>query len=278
MQDAFDHCERLVHEADRDKFIATMFAPEERRPALFAIHAFSIELERVRELVSAPMPGEIRLQWWRDAVAGQGHGEVGAHPVAAALLQAMVQHGLPTDALQALIDARSFDLYDEPMQSLAELETYAADTRALRLAAAVLDGEAAAASAAALRHGAIAHGLTALLQALPWHAAPWQVLPIELLQRCGVAVEDVHARRATPALAAALAELRALARRHFAAMTEAGAPQALVPALLPVALVPAWLARLERAEDPFQPADFPRWRRQWRMWRAARRPIATWVK
>src|SRR5690348_1595504 len=101
MQDAFEHCERLVHEADRDRFIATLFAPAACRPALFALYAFDVELARIRDAVSAPLPGEIRLQWWRDALAGQGHGEVAAHPVAAALLQTVAEHALDVAALQA---------------------------------------------------------------------------------------------------------------------------------------------------------------------------------
>lgn len=275
--DAFDHCERLVHEADRDRFIATMFAPAPARPALFALHAFGIELERVREAVSGPMPGEIRLQWWRDALAGHGHGDVTANPVAAALLKAMAQHLLSLEALEAMIDARGGDLYDDPLPTIAALERYAADTAGVALAAAVLDRTAADASPTGLRHAGIALGLAGLLHAFPWLVARGQSpLSADLLQRHGIGIEDLHARRDTPALRAALSDLRALARGHFAAMTEAGVPDALVPALLPVALVPRWLERLDRAQEPFQPVDFPRWRRQWTMWRAVRRPVARW--
>lgn len=276
MQDAFRHCERLVREADRDRYIADLFAPADCRPALFAIQAFALEIARVRELVSAPMPGEIRLQWWRDALAGAGHGDVAAHPVAAALLETLARHRLPVPALQLMIDARSFDLYDEPMPTVAELELYAEHTAAvpMQLAADILG--AGADSAALIRHAGIAHALTGLLRALPRHAARRQAyIPSELLQRHGADPEDLFAGRATPPLLAAIAELRALARGHVAAAAAlaGGMPPALAPALLPVALVPAWLDRMERADDPFHPPEIADWRRQWIMWRRARRPL-----
>jgi phytoene synthase len=276
MQDAFQHCERLVREADRDRYIANLFAPAACRPGLFAVHAFGIEVGRVGELVSAPLPGEIRLQWWRDALAGAGHGDVAAHPVAAALLETIARHRLPVAALQALIDARGFDLYDEPMQTIAELEQYAEQTGAgpMQLAGDILGGGTDC--AALIRHAGIAHAISGLLLALPRHAARRQAyVPTEVLQRHGADIEDLFAGRVTPPLLAALAELRALARRHLAAgaALAGGMPAALAPALMPAALVSAWLDRMERAGDPFHPPDIAEWRRQWIMWRKARRPV-----
>ena len=95
---------------------------------MYALYAFNLEVTRTRELAREPMPGEIRLQWWRDALGGAGRGEVDAHPVAAALRDVVVRYRLPPRMLVELIDARSFDLYDEPMASLSYLERYAAQT------------------------------------------------------------------------------------------------------------------------------------------------------
>ncbi len=68
--DASGYCEQLVREADKDRFLATLFAPAARRPALFALYAFNAEIARVRDIAREPMPGEIRLQWWREVVEG----------------------------------------------------------------------------------------------------------------------------------------------------------------------------------------------------------------
>ena len=65
---AYAACEALVRDNDPDRFFATLFAPADMRPHIFALYAFSHEIARVRESVSEPMPGEVRLQWWRDAL------------------------------------------------------------------------------------------------------------------------------------------------------------------------------------------------------------------
>ena len=79
--DVYEHCARTVRELDRDRYIADLFAPAAARKHLFALHAFSAEVARIRDTVSDPVLGEIRLQWWRDALIAGG----GGHPVASAL-------------------------------------------------------------------------------------------------------------------------------------------------------------------------------------------------
>src|SRR5258708_12809397 len=126
MQDAFAHCEALVRTADRDRFLAALFAPAEHRGALHALYAFNIEIARVREMVREPLAGEIRLQWWTDAISGKAAGEVAANPVASALLAAVTRYRLPTELLTALIAARRFDLYNDPMRTVSDFTTYPA--------------------------------------------------------------------------------------------------------------------------------------------------------
>src|SRR5207253_2464683 len=117
-QDALAHCDRLVRSGDRDRFLATLFAPAEYRGALHALYAFNLEIARVRVMARGSVAGEIRLQWWSDVLAGEAHGGVTSHPVAAALVATIARYRLPAAQLSALIDARRFDLYDEPMRTL----------------------------------------------------------------------------------------------------------------------------------------------------------------
>ena len=278
MQQAFAHCEALVRAADRDRFLATLFAPRERRGALFALYAFNVEIARVREVVRDPVAGEIRLQWWSDVLAGDGRGEIEAHPVASALRASVARYGLPPKRLQTTISARRFDLYDEPMATLADLEAYAdgASSSLIALAAQILNGDGASDIDALSHHAGLAHAIAGLLKAFPFHAARGQLfVPLELLERHGADREDVRIGRATPQLRSALADLRDSARRHLRQaqdMARTVSPDAM-PALLPVALAGATLARMERGDyDPFVPVEIAPWRRQWLIWRAARRP------
>jgi phytoene synthase len=281
MPDAFDHCTELVRAADKDRFLATLFAPERYRRALHALYAFNVEIARIREIAREPMPGEIRLQWWRDVFSGPGAGrggEAAGNPVASAFTATVVRYRLPLPAFEALLEARAFDLYDDPMGSLAELDGYAEKTSSavMALAARILtDGNDPGASEL-IRHAGIAYAIAGLLAALPLHAARRQLyVPLDLMQRHVARAEDVFAAKPTPEVRAALEELRQHARDHLAKARAlaAGMPPAVVPALLPASLVRRTLDRLDRqGKNPFEVAPLPQWRRQWGLWRAARNP------
>jgi phytoene synthase len=114
MQDAFAHCEQLVREHDKDRFLATLFAPAEQRRYLLALYAFALEVARVKYLVHDPMAGMIRLQWWHDAISGSRDGEAAAHPVASALLTTISTRGLSAEFLLRVVEARQEELQGEP--------------------------------------------------------------------------------------------------------------------------------------------------------------------
>ena len=276
MADAFDHCEELVRGGDKERFLATLFAPQKYRRPLYALYAFNVEVARTRELAREPMPGEIRLQWWRDALGGVGNDEVNANPVAAAVRDVVVRYRLPPQALATLIDTRAFDQYNEPMPSLGALEIYAEQTSGalIDLAARILSEGRDPGIGQIANHAGVAYAIAGLLRALPVHAARGQqYLPADLMQRYGAQAEDVRAGKPTTELRAVLAELRLRARRHLdaAKVFLSAAPPEIMPALLPVALVRPVLDRMERRSyQPFKPAGLPQWRGQWALWRAAR--------
>ncbi len=262
----YAHCDALLKRDDRDRWSASLFLPPRLRPHVNALYAFSLEIARVRQLVSEPGLGEIRFQWWREVLAGEGEA---AHPVAAALRDTMTRFGLPREPFLGLIDARLFDLYDAPMSSVAALEDYATATAGslFRLAAAILgaaDGNTEAA------HAGIAYAVTGLLRAMPWHFAAGQIyIPLDLLAAHGLDAGALRPHSDTPAFLAALADLRGLARQHLRAFTAPGAGKA---AYLPLALCEPYLREMERpGYDPFASRiDLPEWRRLWLLWRAAR--------
>jgi 15-cis-phytoene synthase len=270
MQDAFSYCAELVHNSDRDRFIATLFAPVQCRAGLHALYAFSLEVARVRDLAREAMPGEIRLQWWHEVLQRQRESEASASPTAVALLNTIETYRLPVNALLMLIEARRFDLYNEPMVTIAQLEDYAINTSSVLfdMAARVLGADAAAAA----RPAGIAYAMTGLLAALPKHAARRQLyVPLQFLDRHGLGPEDVFGGHSSAPLKAAVADLRSAVRRHLDAAAEMlrSLPQQALPAFLPIALVRPSLDRLERS-DIFAPGILAPWRRQWLMWRAAR--------
>jgi 15-cis-phytoene synthase len=251
-----DYCQDLVRAGDKDRFLAFLFAPAEKRPHLMALHAFNLEIARIREAVSEPQLGEIRLQWWLDTLDAIYAGEAAAHPVAEALARAIAVGGLPKQALRNLVLARRFDLYDDPMPSLADLEGYLGDTSSalIQMAALILAGPEAQAAAEAAGLAGVAYGLAGLLRARPIHSARGQnYLPPDM----DAAGAIQHARRR-------LAEARALTSRI---------PAAALVAFLPVSLTGLYLDRLERLGDTASAtvAEVSQFRRQLRLWWMARR-------
>ena len=273
MADAFAYCADIVRTTDRDRFVASLFAPAERRGALHALYAFNSEVARVREAARASLAGEMRLQWWSEVVAGERNEEARASPIATALLATVDRYRLGTQKLLALIEERRFDLYDEPMAGLAELDVYASATSSalFALAARILAGSG---HEEATEPAGKAYAITALLRAFPQHIARRQLyLPADLLQRHDVSLHDLFAGKSSAALSAALAEMCGVARRYLDAAREpiAAMPREAHAALLPLAPVRASLDRLEHG-DPFAPSEIAPWRRQWLIWRAARNP------
>jgi 15-cis-phytoene synthase len=274
----YAYCEDLIRRNDQDRWLASLFIPHDRRRHIQALYAFSFEIARVKEAVSEPLLGEIRFQWWRDALEGKNAGDARANPVSAALLDTIARFELQTAPMLELIDARRHDIYGERMDTTKALESYldATCSNLLRLATLILDGEETASGFAVSGHAGIAYGIVGLMRALPWQSARGKLfVPVEILQAHGVEPHEFSAGHASPEASAALADLRALALRHlgmFAARLQS-LPEKSKPAFLPLSLCKAYLQRMEeQGYDPFKVVvELPQWRRQWILWRAARR-------
>ncbi|MBI1779007.1 MAG: squalene/phytoene synthase family protein [Proteobacteria bacterium] len=270
-----DAAGRLVRRYDRDRYLASLFAPTAERQALFALYAFNVEVAKTREVVREPMLGGIRLQWWREAIeeiyAGRPPRQ---HEVILPLAQAIRRHGLPAEAFYRLLDAREQDLEAEPPADLVALRAYAEGTSSslVGLALTVLGaGEAAALEIA--RQVGIAYALVGLLRAVPFHARAQRLyLPRVMLEEFSVNTQqlfDLKPSNGLPELTRRLAEearsLLAEARAQHRAI-----PRAAVPALLPAVATDLYLRRLARVgHDVFHPslAESPPsalWRMGWR--------------
>ena len=133
MANALSYMAEETRRLDRDRFLCTLFAPEELRDGLFTLLAFNAEVAKSREMVSEALLGEIRLQWWRDAIEriyAQPDGDFEDHAIVAELAKTVAQYGLSRAWFDQLIDARSQDMLDEPPKDEAALREYAFGTAA----------------------------------------------------------------------------------------------------------------------------------------------------
>ncbi len=94
-----------VRVTDRDRWLATLYAPEAVRPALIVVHALDLELAKVAATTTEPMLGEIRLAWWRERLDGLDRGEVPAQPVLQALAREVLPRGVAGAQLARFEDA-----------------------------------------------------------------------------------------------------------------------------------------------------------------------------
>lgn len=274
-KEAASFCADLVRSHDFVRYASTLFVPAQERRALLALYAFNAEISRIRDQVTQPLPGEIRMQWWTDLLAGAAHGGVEGNPVAAELMAAVRSFGLPAEPMSRLIDEHRFDLYNDPMPTLAALEGYVHQTSSavFSLAAGIFAPPSAEIEHLA-RHAGYASGFAQVIASLPRDAARRQLfLPLQFLQGHGSSIEDVFSGKQTPRVRAAIDQLVDEARRHLQ-MAEgllAYVPARARPAFLPLVPVRRDLARMSRADnDPFMLRGPSRFSILWTLWRASR--------
>jgi phytoene synthase len=256
---------QFLRERDRDRYLATLVLGPEARPALTALYAFNADVASVPERAREPAAGEIRLQWWTDALTGEGHGNVRSNPLADALLDAAAAHDLPVAPLARLIAARRFDLYQDPMPDLPTFEGYAGETVSVlyQLGAMVLNGGPVETGDAA-GHLGVAQALVGHLRAFGYNSSRGRIfLPWSVLAANGVTEGEVLAGQPSEGLAEAEGQLAEIAADHLrkaeAAIGEL--PRRLRPAFAPVALLRAQLRRLEFNAPFAPPRELADWRK-----------------
>jgi phytoene synthase len=276
--DAYDICLTTLRQTDFDRYLACLLIPEAKRGAVAALYAFNAELARIRDVIHQALPGEIRLQWWRDLLEGAGQGDAQANPLAAGLLRAIDEHHLPRAPLVAMTEARIFDLYDDPMGNTAMFEGYAGETASalIQLVALVLDAGQAPKASEAAGHAGIAQLVAGCLMLLPVHRQRHQVyVPGDILAATGLDANAFLKGGDSERIAAALSAFIGFGRDHLARARKAaggGAINSVSGAFLPVSLAEPVFERTAKlgAAALSTPVQLSPLRRQWRLWRASR--------
>lgn len=253
------HAAEFLKANDPDRYFATLFLPHGAGEAVRALYAFNADVASVRDRAKEPAPGEIRLQWWVDALTGEGHGAVRQNPLADALLDAIEKYRLPTGPLQRLIAARRFDLYGDPMPDLPSFEGYSGETASVlyQLAAMILNQGVEVETGDAAGHLGVAHALIGHLRAFGFNAAHGRLfLPWSILSANGVNEGEIFSGTSSEGVLAAYGQLIDTAADHLAkAEVAIGAlPPPLRPAFAPVALLRSYLRLVQaQSETPFAP-------------------------
>ena len=273
-----------VRAADRDRYLSALYAPDDKREALLALYAFNAEIARhprphPRAAAGRDKAAMVARRDRRPAAPADGH------PLAEALLDDD-PHATHCRWLtfENYLDARIFDLYDDPMPSRTDLEGYCGET-AVGADPACGDDPRSASPRPSLPklagHAGCAQAITGLLRLLPIHRARGQCF-VPARHSCrrrhvagGIFAGRWRSRRDTRG--------RGDGRRWPGSIfrpSKAGcdlAAKRLRPAFLPLALTGAYLDRIEtNPAAVFAPdrSTCPHWRRHWLLLRRASRGLA----
>lgn len=182
-------CAEIVRRHDRERYLVALFAEPTARDGLFALLAANHEIAKTAEVVSEPMIGQIRLQWWREAFDGIEAGAPRVHEVVLPLAAAAERNPDMLGHLRRVVDAREADLSGEPPSDLKALTDYAAETGGELTAAMarILGTDASAAHALGT-----AWALIGLVRAVPAMLSAGRApLPEALLQANGLTLSRI---------------------------------------------------------------------------------------
>jgi phytoene synthase len=272
MNDTAQSLGEMVRRADPDRYFSHLFAPAQKRGALLALYAFNVEIARVADTVREPMMGEIRLEWWRETLAGARAGVPRNHDVARALTILFATIALPAEPFEAMIAARGFDSSADTLADRVAVESYcdATSGNLMRLATRILGGG----DDAAAHDAGIAYALSGIVRSIAHHAARHKsYLPESLMQAVDLTKEQLFAGHERDKVRAIVVQMAIWAREHLEKARGLRIPREILPAFLPASLVPLFLRRVTKKNaDPLRHMhEVPIHRRQMRLLAAAMR-------
>ena len=272
------HCTEIVRRLDRDLYLANLFLPEQYRAPVLVLQAFYLTIADIGNQVREPMPGEIRLQWWRDVVSGGRKSEAAGNPLSHSLRSVVETYALPHEALATMIDACAINLYQDPMPDIHSLEAYSGETFGLlfQLSCQVIAGKPVPEAADACGHGGVVRTIVSILSRLPRHRQRRQCfIPADILKRSGYGEAEYFAGEQSAKSKAATTALNELAQSHLAKCHQSSLSLSpdLLPLFLSLAISEKWLDRMENSGLNLMQVtpSYPQWQRQIVLWKSARK-------
>lgn len=233
-----------------DRYLAALLAPEPPRHLLLALAAFAAEVARVPFAVREPAMGDVRLQWWRDAVDAPADGSTGSH-VADAVRGLARSDARLVPLLHAMIDGHAAQLGAQGFAGEDAFREFVWRTEGAQFsAAALLLGASGDLPFRAGRIAGEAYGLARILFSLHRSLAAGRIpLPQGRLAAVGLTPETLRADTKPVQLAALFAGVGDEARQQYRAARQlvGDLPPAVKLAFLPLALVRPYLRASERA-------------------------------
>ncbi len=217
--DSAKYVAELVRAEDRDRYLTALFAPVSARQDVMTLYAANVEISKIRDAVSEPLIGQMKIEWWKNVIAAiyDGGDVPSGNPVVEELCRVIGARKLSRQNFDALLDARAEDMAEEGPQDVLALEVYAEGTssRLIQLSLEVL-GVRDAETMTAARHVGVAWALAGIIRAVLFHArANKLTLPNDLMQKYDLSGQDPFRKKNTDKLASVVADIAQVARQHL---------------------------------------------------------------
>lgn len=215
-ENANEYCINLVRRHDYENFLCTLLYPKELRTIGFAVRAFNVEVAQVRDMVSDVKIGEMRMQFWKDAIDKTFSGNPPHHPVTLQLAQVLRKKTLSKHWLKRMIECRAKMLIDQPFSSLQDVETYY-ENSVSSIYYVILEGVGLnnVHSDHAASHVGKAQGLTNLIRGIPFNARHGRIyLPNDIMIKHNLSQEDVFRGKKEDLLRAVVYDIACVAHQH----------------------------------------------------------------
>ncbi|KAL0083754.1 Squalene/phytoene synthase [Phycomyces blakesleeanus] len=266
------YCSDSVRQGDYEAYLAVSFFPSHLRDTQLAIRAFNVEIASIRENVSNPTIGKMRMQFWKDTIDNVYKGKPPQQPIALALAESLKHTQLSSMWFKRIITERTTNLDDHQFMTIQDMETYSENTATSVL---YLQLESLGLRDVQADH-AISHmgkmmGITTFLRSFPFHLGQKRsVLPAQITAKYGISQEDLFRQGQVEGLEDAIFEVATAANDQLLtarSMLET-VPQQAFPVLLAAVPYIKYLEKLEKAN--FNVFDPSLQRKDWKL------PLSLW--
>lgn len=240
---------------DPDRFFTSLLAPADRRDDLMTLYALDAELRQIRPLVSEPMLGRIRLQWWYERVSAllDRTEKPSGPPLIYALDDLINRTPIPGKRFCDYFCGRSNDMEEAPILDSAFFMHYAQGVGGglASLAYSVLGGPAEHPAADAVRLAGAVWETAYVLRSVLVHAQQGiLMLPLADLPESILSVADLETAESVRSLAPLMLHLagQGLDQARQARALCARPPRQTLAAFFPMVIAEAWLKDLVRCQ------------------------------
>lgn len=218
MKNDFSFCASEVKNNDYYRFLCCLFTPAILRERLFTLYAFNFEISKIKDIVSEPIIGHIRIAWWREAIDEIYENKpVRQHEILKALSQLIKETDLPKEMVVNIIDAHENEIEFVIPKNLADLERLANETSTTLLEASLyLLGQKSGEGQEIAQHIGIAYGLVEIMRFMRVNASNSRLmLPEDLLAQQGITTDEIYSGKNLGRVKPIVKEIYGIAENHL---------------------------------------------------------------